>query len=75
MAHRQYLSSLQSFMSLMSLLSQARKPPTPLQGLLPRRLLGERWCRQKVASAAMVQEILRFLKKLERDPTLRFVPA
>ena len=32
-------------------------------------------CRQKVASAAMVQEILRFLKKLERDPTLRFVPA
>ena len=32
-------------------------------------------CRQKVASAAMVQEILRFLKKLERDPTLSFVPV
>jgi tetratricopeptide (TPR) repeat protein len=32
-------------------------------------------CRQKVASAAMVQEILRFLKKLERDPTLCFLPG
>jgi hypothetical protein len=32
-------------------------------------------CRQKVASATMVQTVLRFLQKLERDPTLRFVPA
>lgn len=32
-------------------------------------------CRQKMASAAMAQEVLRFLKKLDRDPTVSFVPV
>jgi hypothetical protein len=32
-------------------------------------------CRQKLASAALVSSVIRFLQKLERDPTLRFVPG
>lgn len=32
-------------------------------------------CRQRVASATLVASVLRFLQKLERDPTARFVPG
>ena len=32
-------------------------------------------CRIKVASAAMVETVLRFLQKLERDPAVLFVPG